>query len=202
MAALFTVLQWKCVLIASICHSEDDSTKSCCTSSPRRAGVRKEREIWEQESKKKVKPDLTASWSKHWTLDWLLVKDNRPRMSIIQPSCECMQAMQALRQCVKQTARARKRRDVFDAVNDSGHISLLWWNAARSEPHSTRYLPLKCSLAAIQIQQGCEKESASTGMLIFSFCLNSQRNVGIKWLDSLWGIKRNFISSTEVPLRQ
>lgn len=56
----------------------------------------------------------------------------------------------------------------------------LRWNAGRLEPHSTHYLPLKCSLACFQIQQGCKKEKTWTRMLTFSFCLNSQRNVGIK----------------------
>lgn len=207
MGTLFTIIQWKCVLIGSICHAEDNGTKRYCTSLPPgkmrgrsvegerdgegvveesiRVEVRKVKSESESKSKKNTEMDQTAESPNTRNLAGYTasLKATGPRMNIVQHSCEASDAGDASFASACHTDRQRKQRwdvVVFDAENESSLILLLWWNAARLEPHWTRYLPLKCSLAGIQIQQGCEKEKDWTWMLTFPFCLNSQRNVGIK----------------------
>lgn len=82
-----------------------------------------------------------------------------------------------------------------------GHFQLLCWKSIWITAMLNMLFTYKCSLDDIQIQQGCRKDRDYTWMLIFLFCLNSQRNIDIKCCDSLPDIKGNFIFLCVLPLR-
>lgn len=104
---------------------------------------------------------LTAIAAKSPSVLHSFLYNNRPEMTMAQHSCESSAAGDATFASACQTDSRRKPRwdaVVFDDKNGSSQILIRWWNAARLESHSTCYLPLKCCLAAVQIQQGCKKE--------------------------------------------
>lgn len=148
----------KCVLIGSICHAEDNSTKMICTSLPpgRTRGRSEERK---RDGEGAVEESIRVRASqKHREREREQEKhQNGPnRFECKHRWCKYWMSVSH-----RQTGTESKDEMLiffFHAKNDSSLMLLLWRNAARLEPHSTRYLPLKCSVAGIQIQQGCEKE--------------------------------------------
>lgn len=139
---------------------------------------------WESQKTEQKPPQKKAELLGRLEI-WLILKTMDQKWKLLSyPVNHVIQVMQALPRRCHTDRQRRRRRDVvaFDTEKKKIQVIVLplRWNAGRLEPHSTHYLPLKCSLAGFQIQQGCKKEKTWTRMLTFSFCLNSQRNVGIK----------------------
>lgn len=143
---------------------------------------------------------LCQEKSRHWKLEtWLSLEttmQQRMLFSIhVNPK---MQVMQGLHQCVEQTATQGGtkmrccfqwfRTDFAPLVNCSQvratfNMLFTFWNVL---------------WPASKFNRDRVEENWSW-MPMFLFCLKSQRNVGIKWHDSLRDIKRNFYLLCRAP---